>query len=70
MSECKEVKIPLPRDLNLSLMNSPDEVDRILQSEYRAIVGSMMYLYQWTRPLSSRLGIRRNVSVKVPSQTW
>jgi hypothetical protein len=50
MSECKEVKTPLPRDLNLSLMDSPDEVDPILQSEYRAIIGSLMYLYQWTRP--------------------
>ena len=39
-----------PRDLNLSLMDSPDEVDPILQSEYRAIIGSLMYLYQWTRP--------------------
>jgi hypothetical protein len=31
-------------------MDSPDEVDSILQSEYRAIVGLLMYLYQWTRP--------------------
>ena len=45
MSECKEVKTPLPRDLNLSLMDSPDEVDPISQSEYRAIIGSLMYLY-------------------------
>ncbi len=50
MSNCKEVKTPLPRDLNLSLMGSPDELDPILQSEYKAIVGSMMYSYQWTRP--------------------
>jgi len=31
-------------------MDSPGEVDSILQGEYRAIVGSLMYLYQWTRP--------------------
>jgi hypothetical protein len=31
-------------------MNSRDEVGPELQSEYRAIVGSLMYLYQWTRP--------------------
>ncbi len=31
-------------------MDSPDEVDPEIQSEYRAIVGSLMYLYQWTRP--------------------
>ncbi len=63
MSECKEVKTPLPRDLNLSLMDSPDEVDPILQSEYRTIIGSLSVD-------TSRLGIRSNVSVKVSSQTW
>jgi hypothetical protein len=31
-------------------MDSPEEVDPKLQSMYRAIVGSLMYLYQWTRP--------------------
>ncbi len=33
-------------------MDSPDEVDPEIQSEYRATVGSLMsrYLYQWTRP--------------------
>ena len=50
MTDCKNKKTPLPRDLNLSLMDSPDVVDLDLQSEYRAIVGSLMYLYQWTRP--------------------
>ena len=33
MTECNEVKTPLPEDLNLSLMDSPDEVDPFLQSE-------------------------------------
>ena len=50
MSDCKPIKTPLASNLNLSLMDSPDEVDPRLQSEYRAIVGSLMYLYQWTRP--------------------
>jgi hypothetical protein len=50
MTDCKPVKTPLSRELNLSLMDSPDEVDPKLQSEYRAIVGSLIYLYQWTRP--------------------
>ena len=40
----------LPLNLNLSLLDCPDEVDSKLQAEYRAIVGSHMYLYQWTRP--------------------
>ncbi len=31
-------------------MDSPDEVDPELQSEYRAIVRSLMYFYQWIRP--------------------
>jgi hypothetical protein len=50
MTECKPVTTPLPRDLNLSLIDSPDEVNPELQSEYRGIVGPLMYLYQWTRP--------------------
>ena len=41
---------PLPLNLDLSLKDSPDKVDPDLQEEYRAIVGSLMYLYQWTRP--------------------
>ncbi len=36
----------LTRGLNLSFIDSPDEVDPILQSEYRAIKGPLMYLYQ------------------------
>jgi hypothetical protein len=50
MSECNSVKTPLPQDLNLSLMDSPEEVDPKLHSMYRAIVRALMYLYQWTRP--------------------
>ncbi len=50
MSECNSVKTPLPRDLNLSFMDSPEEVDPKLQSTYRALIGSLMYLHQWTRP--------------------
>ncbi len=50
MRQCKPAKTPLPRDSNLSLMDSPDQVNPQLQSGYRGIVGSLMYLYQWTRP--------------------
>jgi hypothetical protein len=46
MNDCNPAKTPLPRDLNISLLDSPDEVDPKLQGEYRAIVGSLMYLYQ------------------------
>ena len=34
----------------INLLDCPDEVDSKLQAKYRAIVGSLMYLYQWTRP--------------------
>jgi len=50
MKECKHVCTPLPLSLELSLKDSPDEVDSDLQSEYRAIVGLLTYLYQWTPP--------------------
>ena len=42
--------LPLNLNLNLSLLDCPDEVDSKLQAECRAIVGSRMYLCQWTRP--------------------
>ncbi len=35
MDDCEPGKMPLPRDLNLSRMDSPDEVNSKLQSEYR-----------------------------------
>ena len=50
MQGCKPTSTPLPLNLDLSLKDSPDEVEPVLQAEYRAIVGSLMYLYQWTRP--------------------
>jgi hypothetical protein len=50
MTDCKPMKAPLSRDSNLSLMDYPDDVDPELQSEYRAIVWSLMYSYQWPRP--------------------
>ena len=37
MSECNSVKTPLPRDLNRSLMDSPEEVDPKLQLMYRGL---------------------------------
>ena len=50
MADSKPVSTPLPLNLDLSLKDSPDQVDPDLQEEYRAIVGSLMFLYQWTRP--------------------
>ena len=44
MNDCNPAKTPLPRDINLRLLDSPDEVDPKLQREFRAIVGSLMYL--------------------------
>ena len=49
MQDCKPVSTLLPLNLDLSLKDSPEEVVHALhclQSEYRAIVGSLMYLYQ------------------------
>ena len=60
MSECKSVSTPLPLNLDLSLKDSPElgpeVVDTELQEEYRAIVGSLMYLCQWTRGTRPDLG--------------
>jgi hypothetical protein len=42
MNDCNPAKTPLPRDMNISLLDYPDEVDPKLQSEYRAIVGSLI----------------------------
>jgi hypothetical protein len=58
MSECNPVKTLLPRNLNLSLMDSLEEVDpklQTVQSMFRATVGSLMYYsrisdVQWKRP--------------------
>jgi len=50
MSECSPVSPPLTLNLNLGLFDCPDEVDSKLQAKYRAIVGSLMYLCQWTCP--------------------
>ena len=50
MTEHSSRKTPLPHDIDLSLKDCPDVVDPELQKLYRAIVGSLMYLYVWTRP--------------------
>ncbi len=46
MTECKPVKTPLPRELNLSLMDFPDEINPESQSEYSGIVVSGHVLIQ------------------------
>ena len=38
-------------DLNLGLLDCPDEVNAELQSQYRELIGSLMFLYQLTRPV-------------------
>ena len=65
MSECTPVSTPLPLNLNLSRLDCPDEVDSKLQAEYRAIVGSLMYLYQWTW-----FGIYCSFLIKTSTQAW
>ncbi len=50
MENCNPKTTPLDVDLNLSLQDCPDEVDAELQHNYRELIGSLMYLYQWTRP--------------------
>ena len=67
MSECIPVSTHLPLNLNLGLLDCPDEVDSKLQAEYRAIVGSLVYLYQWTRP---DLGFTVTFFIKLSTQTW
>ena len=48
--DVKTVNAPLTPGIKLSLQDSPDEVDPELQRKYQEIIGSLMYLYQWTRP--------------------
>ena len=43
MDDYNPSKTPVPRSMNLSWLDSPDEVDPILQRVYRAIIGSLMY---------------------------
>ena len=50
MADCNPKAKPLNVDLNLSLLDCPDEVNAELQSQYRELIGSLMFLYQWTRP--------------------
>ena len=50
MKDANPVKTPLTPGIKLSLQDSPDEVDPELQRKYQEIIGSLMYLYQWTRP--------------------
>ena len=50
MENCNPKTTPLDVDVNLSLQDCPEEVDPELQRNYRELVGSLIYLYQWTRP--------------------
>ena len=50
MVVCNPKATPLHVDLNLSLLDYPDEVNAELQSQYRELIGSLMSLYWWMRP--------------------
>ena len=50
MKDANPVKTQFTPGIKLSLQDSPDEVDPELQRKYREIIGSLMYLYQWTLP--------------------
>ena len=50
MEDCNPKSTPLDVNLDLSLKDCPDVVDPVLQHRYRELIGSLMYLYQWTRP--------------------
>ena len=49
MKQANPVKIPFTPGIKLSLQDSPAEVDPELQRKYQEIIGSLKYLYQWTR---------------------
>jgi hypothetical protein len=50
LDTCNSKKTPLDVNLNLSLKDCPETIDPVLQHRYRELIGSLMYLYQWTRP--------------------
>ena len=50
MVDCNPKATPLDVVLNLSLLDCPEEVNAELQSQYRDLIGSMLFLYQWMRP--------------------
>ena len=50
MEDCNPKSTPLDVNLDLSLKDCSDVVDPVLQHRYRELIGSLMYLYQWTRP--------------------
>lgn len=50
MTDCKGVKTPMDPTIKLSLADCPEVVDPVLQREYRAKVGCLMYLAISTRP--------------------
>ena len=50
MVDCNPKATSLDVDLNLNLLDCSDEVNAELQSQYRELIGSLMFLYQWTRP--------------------
>jgi hypothetical protein len=50
MSACNKCDTPCDTNVQLSKSQSPDKPDEQMQKEYRAIIGSLMYLMTGTRP--------------------
>jgi len=50
MSECNKTDTPCDNNIQLSKSQSPDKPDEKMHKEYRALVGSLMYLMTGTRP--------------------
>ena len=49
LADCKGVHTPMA-DCRLSTKDQPDKVDSTIQSLYREMVGSLLYIASWTRP--------------------
>ena len=63
MVDCNPKALPLDLDLNLSLSDCPDEINAEIQSQYRELIGSLLFLYQWTRLSSYFL-------IQISAQSW
>jgi len=49
LADCKGVNTPMV-DCRLSAKDQPDHVDSTMQSIYREMVGSLLFIASWTRP--------------------
>jgi len=49
LADCKGAHTPMA-DVRLSAKDQPDQIDSSMQSLYREMVGSLLYIASWTRP--------------------